>query len=82
MVRTQILLTEEQSAALREVAVREGRSIADLVRDGVDALLRQRQGVGRDEIKRRSLEALGRYRSGLTDVSRRHDHYLGEAFRK
>ncbi len=82
MVRTQILLTAEQSEALREMAAREGRSIADLIRDGVDALLRQRRGVGRDEIKRRSVAALGRYDSGLRDVSSRHDHYLNEAFGK
>jgi hypothetical protein len=80
MTRTQILLTDEQAAALRELAAREGRSMADLVRDGVDALLRQRRGVGRDEMKQRSLRAVGRYDSGRTDVSSRHDDYLDEAF--
>jgi hypothetical protein len=80
MVRTQILLTDEQAAALRELSARERRSLADIVRGAVDALLRQRQAVGRDELKRRSLGALGRYRSGLTDVSSRHDAHLDDAF--
>jgi hypothetical protein len=82
MVRTQILLTAEQAEALRELAAREGRSMADLVRTGVDALLRQRRGVGRDELKRRSLAALGRFDSGLPDVGTRHDDHLTGAFGK
>ena len=32
MVRTQILLTEEQAARLRELAISEGKSMAELVR--------------------------------------------------
>jgi hypothetical protein len=80
MVRTQILLTDEQAAALRELSAREGRSLADLVRTAVDALLHRRQAIGRDELKRRSLSALGRYRSGMTDVGSRHDAHLDEAF--
>lgn len=80
MVRTQILLTEEQAAALRELAARDGRSLAELVRTAVDGLLMEGRGVGRAELKRRSLRALGRYRSGRADVGSRHDAYLDEAF--
>jgi hypothetical protein len=80
MVRTQILLTDEQAAALKELSAREGRSLADLVRGAVDALLYRRQAVGREELKRRSISALGRHRSGKTDVGSRHDAHLDEAF--
>ena len=80
MVRTQILLSEEQAAALHEMAARDGRSMADLVREGVDSLLRRRGGASREEIKKRSLAALGRYRSGIRTLGRNHDEHLGEAF--
>jgi hypothetical protein len=80
MVRTQVLLSEEQIAALREMAACQGRSMAALVRDGVDAILEPRQGVTRAEIKRRSLAALGRYRSGIRTLGSRHDEHLAGAF--
>jgi hypothetical protein len=82
MVRTQILLTSEQAVGLRAAAAREGRSMADLVRDGVDAVLRQRQGTGRADIKRRSLAAVGRYRSGCRTLGTEHDRHLAGAFEK
>jgi len=79
MVRTQIQLTEDQFAALRERAVAEGRSMADLVRTGVDSILRGR--ADREERRRRALAVIGRYRSAPRDLSRRHDDYLAKAFR-
>jgi len=33
-----------------------------------------------DERRRRALAVVGKYRSGLSDVSRRHDEYLSDAF--
>ena len=54
--------------------------MADLVRDAVDAWLRQRGTVGRDDIKQRSIAALGRYRSGVDDLGSAHDRHLDEAF--
>ena len=80
MMRTQILLTPSQATALRQAAATEGRSMADLVRDAVDAWLRQRGTVSRDDIKQRSIAALGRYRSGVDDLGSAHDRHLDEAF--
>jgi len=80
MVRTQILLSEEQAVALREAAARAGRSMADLVREGVDAVLSQRQLPGRSAIKHRSLAAVGKFRSGTPDLATNHDTHLAEAF--
>ena len=80
MLRTQILLTASQAAALRQAAAAEHRSMADLVRVAVDAWLRQRGTVNRDEVRRRSLAALGRYGSGVADLGSAHDRHLDEAF--
>ena len=80
MVRTQIQLTEEQARALKELARAEQRSMADLIRQSVDVLLRSRARRGREERKRRALAAVGRFRSGVSDLAASHDRYLGEAF--
>ena len=79
MIRTQIQLTEEQARALRKRAVDEGRSMADLVRDGVDRLLVDRGVQDKEAAKRRSIDALGRFRSGMTDLGSAHDRHLGDA---
>lgn len=81
MVRTQIQLTESQVAELRRLAAEKGTSVAELVREAVDAVLRGRMELGREEQKRRALAAVGRYQSGLGDVAADHDRYLEEAFR-
>ena len=80
MVRTQILLTNEQATALREAAAKDGRSMADLVREGVDAVLSQRHVPGRSATKRRSLAAIGKFRSGTPDLATKHDAHLADAF--
>ena len=81
MVRTQIQLTERQARELKKMAAREGVSMAEVVRKAVDAKLR---GGGSDipweERVRRATAVMGKFHSGLKDVSRRHDHYLAEAF--
>jgi Arc/MetJ-type ribon-helix-helix transcriptional regulator len=81
MVRTQILLTEEQARELRRQAAAEGRSMADLVRDSVDAMLKARAGGGRRHAKARALAAAGRFRSGVPDLGTRHDDYLADAWK-
>jgi Arc/MetJ-type ribon-helix-helix transcriptional regulator len=78
MIRTQIQLTDEQARALRKIAAAEGRSMADVVRDGLSLLLRGRATADREAVKRRSLAALGRFRSGAPDLASEHDRHLGE----
>ena len=79
MVRVQVQLTEEQVAALRELAANEGLSVAHVVREAVDLLLRERCGPTREEMVKRSLAAVGMFRSGTGDLSDRHDEYSAEA---
>lgn len=80
MVRTQIQLTDAQARALKSLAAVEGRSMAELIRDGVDAVLRERGVSNREAVKARSLAALGRFKSETPDLASKHDAYLAESF--
>ena len=80
MIRTQISLTEEQALALREMAAEEGKSMAELIRTSVDALLHTRMIMGPDERKQRALSVIGQFESGVPDLALEHDRYLEEAF--
>lgn len=77
MLRTQIQLTEEQAKALKEMASREGVSMAELVRRGVERILEESD---RREQRQRALSMLGRYHGGAPDVSVNHDRYLDEIY--
>lgn len=78
MVRTQIQLTEQQARRLKQLAAARGRSMADLIRGSVDALLSQPEAHD-DEAKRsRALRAAGRFRSGIRNLSSQHDRHLAD----
>ena len=80
MVTKQIELTEEQAKALEEAAASLGRSVSELIRDRVDDFLRAPKQSDREEINRRAIGAIGRFRSDITDLATGHDRYLDEAF--
>lgn len=79
MVRTQIQLTEEQMARLRQASAERGVSIAALIREAVDRVLDQGE---RDRRWERALSVVGKYRDleGATDVSSRIDDYVADAY--
>lgn len=80
MIRTQIQLTEQQSQSLKNLAEKEGKSIAELIRQGIDQFLKAHQGIPVDVKKQRALDVAGKFRSGVSDISLHHDQYLAEAF--
>lgn len=80
MVRTQIQLTDSQAHALRALAAAEGRSMADIIRESVEALLADRGRRDSDEVRQRALAVVGSFHSGLADLAAEHDRYLTEAF--
>jgi hypothetical protein len=80
MIRTQVQLTGEQMAALRQVSTSTGRSVADLVRQGVDQYLSGCRGPAPKERIARAIRVAGMFSSGAKDVSTRHDRYLANAF--
>ena len=83
MVRTQIQLTERQARELRRMAVKEGVSMAEVIRRAVDAKIRGGTGeVPWEERVRRAQAAMGKFRTGLKDVAERHDDYLAEEYGK
>lgn len=82
MVRTQIQLTEEQARALKKISLSRHLSIAELIRQAVDTIIKTNTVIDTEERRKRALDIVGRFSSGKHDISRRHDKYLAEAFDK
>ena len=80
MVRTQIQLTETQAASLRSAAARKGISMAELIRQAIDATLAGKMERSEDELRQRAMAAAGVFHSGRKDVAERHDALLAEDF--
>ncbi len=81
MFRTQIQLTQEQVRALKRLSVKEGKSVAELIRLSVDAMLRS--GGVNDPLEQRhkALAAAGKLRDSPVDLSTAHDRYLSDAYK-
>jgi hypothetical protein len=82
MVRTQVQLTKDQLQALRQASAETGKSVAALVRVGVDQYLAGRSELSRQERVERALRVAGRFSSGRPHVSAAHDRHLADAFRR
>jgi len=85
MVRTQILLTEEQHRQLKRWARELGISLAEAVRRCVaDRLSAEEAAMGPAERVREALAVVGRYADGRrqTQVARGHDKHLAKAYRR
>jgi hypothetical protein len=80
MVRTQIQLEDEQYQALKALASARSVSMAELVRDGVETLLR---GAERERRWTALWASVGscRDQEGERGVSVQHDSHLAEAYR-
>jgi hypothetical protein len=82
VIRTQIQLSEEQHARLRALAAERGVSVAELVREGVERVLKGSDRRQRLWDRLRDVLGTHRDRDGAGDVSVRHDAYLAEAYRR
>ena len=82
MIRTQIQLTENQARDLKRLAAARHLSMAQLIRQGVDSILRSNTVMDAAEKRKRALALAGKFRSGKHDVSKEHDKYLAEDFGK
>lgn len=81
MLRTQIQLKEEQMEWLRSKARTKGISVSQLIRESIKFYQTHEEHLPEDR-KKKALEAVGRFSSGTSDVSERHDDYLAEAYAK
>lgn len=80
MIRTQIQLTEEQAARLKVVAARRGISMAEVIRQAVDAAVQPVDDLDFDTRYERARRIAGKYRSGASDISVRHDDHLAGSY--
>jgi hypothetical protein len=80
MIRTQIQFTQEQWEALKKLANDRHVSIAELVRQSVDKLIRSPENMSNDEYQQLCIEIVGKYQSGIADISSNHDEYLSETY--
>lgn len=81
MVRTQIQLTKEQAEKVKKLAAEKHTSVAELIRQAVDILIKSNVAVSEAERRMRAIAAVGRFRSGVGDLSKAHDEYLDEAYK-
>jgi len=79
MVRTQIQLEEDQMKWLKRKASEKGISISQLIREGLSIYRANEERLPEDK-KERAIKAVGRFESGISDISEKHDAYLSEAF--
>jgi hypothetical protein len=82
VIRLQIQFTERELAALRSEAAERHISVSAVVREAVDERLRRPRLLPtptREDLIERSLAAMGRFHSGLGDVSARHDEYFADS---
>ncbi len=79
MVRTQIQLTDEQAEALRRRSSRDDVSVAELVRQAIEAFTRSEPPTERD-LRQRAADVAGRFGSGVRHTSDRHDEAVADAF--
>ncbi|MDY7076127.1 MAG: ribbon-helix-helix protein, CopG family [Chloroflexota bacterium] len=80
MIRTQVQLTEAQAQALKDLAAARQSSVAALIRQSVDYLIRQSGHIDVAERRRRAIAAAGRFRSGQANISTEHDRHLAGAY--
>ncbi len=78
MIRTQIQLRDEQVVRIKEIANQEQVSMAEVIRQAVDHWLETAAPMSRKERWQRSMAVIGKYSSGLADLSENHDEYLAE----
>jgi len=82
MKRIQIRLEEQQFKALQRLAREQGLPVAEMVRQSIDALLRSVSQPSREALRSRALSVVGRFHSGASDISSRHDRHLENAYKE
>lgn len=79
MIRTQIQITAEQARGLKQLASREKKSVAELIRLSVDSMLKAGGVKDLADIRRKAIAAAGKL-NGPENLAENHDEYLAKAF--
>ena len=84
MLRVQVQLTPVQHRRLRQRAKRLGVSVAEVVRQAVDAELDAKERDAHVDVARRALAVCGKYTDpqGPSNVAARHDAILADIYRQ
>ena len=78
MIRMQVQLSPEQAEAVKQMALERGVSMAEIIRRSVEAYVDAGPRPAPSELRKRALSIIG-IAHGPTDLSERHDDYLGQA---
>jgi len=79
MIRTQIQLTDDLAAHIKEAAAQEHVSMAEMIRRAVARFLETAPHAGAGDRYDRALAAAGQFRSGRRKLSVQHDAEFAEA---
>ncbi|MBI4042878.1 MAG: ribbon-helix-helix protein, CopG family [Deltaproteobacteria bacterium] len=75
-------MNEEQIKKLKQLAATTHLSMAELIREAVNKFLLMQVLLDREELKKRAIAIAGAYHSKKKNLSKAHDQYLIEAYRK
>jgi len=64
----------------KAVATAQGSSAAEVIRRAIDTVIQSPSMLDATEKRKRALEVVGKFRSGKSDISVKHDDYLAETF--
>lgn len=78
----QIQLSEDQAKALKKIARSRHLSVAGLIRRAADVVIKSSSVIDIEERHKRAMEIIGKFGSGKNDISKKHDLYLTEAYKK
>jgi predicted CopG family antitoxin len=74
MIRTQIQFEKESYEKLKAKSKASGDSISEIVRRSLDSTIDSQEA---DQMWARAFQSMGKFESGLKDLSNKHDEYLG-----
>ena len=80
MIRTQIQLDEAACKEIKRIAYEQGKSMSAVARELLDRSLKRKEKPDK-KLTGADFPFIGKYRSGESDISERHDDYLAEDFK-
>ena len=82
MKRTQVQLTEKQYKTIKEISSSRNISMAEVIREAIDWYCPNKAIFANKEKIQKAIGIMGKYRSGHQDISKDHDRYLRQDFKR